>query len=323
MSQICNDTDKSAVVSFIIPAYNEKDCIGNCIQAIKDHHPNYNYQIIVVNNGSTDCTGEIVEAAGAILIQNTKGTISSARNIGVLSSDGAVLVFLDADVLVTSFWKREIDDIISTLMKNPPLVTGSRYCCSDESKWLLRFWFSRMKDEKANYINGGHLIVAREVFNYIGGFTEELFTAEDYDFCMKAKRMGVEILNDPDLRVIHTGYPTTIKNFINREKWHGSEDFRSFSKILKSKVALIAIANVFLMFSFLVFAVLDRNVVYILLYFVLMFGLSFISTLIKFEYGNIYSVINTSLIFYFYYLGRSCAFVDRIKGLFRLKLKKY
>ena len=259
-----NNSQNIITVSFIIPALNEEKFIGETIQAIKSNSPKYPYQIIVVDNGSTDHTIEIVKAEDVILINNAGGTIASARNKGVWASEGKVLIFIDADVLVTSSWQNEIDQTISELLNNHLLVTGSRYSVLDEKAWLSRYWFYRMRYERSGYINGGHLITSRKLFLKINGFNEKFGTAEDYDFCKRAKKVGAEIVNNSKLHVLHLGYPTLINEFIARERWLGYEDFTSLYKTLTSKVALVAIVNIMLLCGLIVMTILNKNLLYLL-----------------------------------------------------------
>jgi glycosyltransferase involved in cell wall biosynthesis len=307
------------VVSFVIPAFNEEGFIREAIQSIKLYSPNYKYQIVVVDNGSTDKTSDKAEAENVILIKQARTTIASARNRGARMFEGEVLVFLDADVAVTSTWQKEIDKTVEQILKEPLIVTGSRCGVKNEKNWIARFWFLRMVNNKFNYINSGHLITSRKLFDHVGGFSEELHTAEDYDFCVKAKQAGAEIINNQKLYVIHYGYPETIKDFIVRERWHGSEDFKNLHNIMKSKTALIAIINIILMISFIVIAVSKGSIFYFLPYLGAIYILSGSSTLIKFGFGNLIIFSITSLIYTFYYLGRSLAFIDRITKPLALK----
>lgn len=300
------------VISFIIPALNEESCIGQTIKAIKSNPPKAAYEIIVVDNGSTDKTVEIVRSEKVILVNGLKTTIASARNRGVARSRGSILIFLDADVLLTNAWQNEIDKTVELLLRNPMIVTGSR-CNVINNNWLLKYWFARMQCETPKYINSGHLITTKELFKRINGFCAEMQTAEDYDFCMRAKSDGADIINNPKLVVIHTGYPLSVKDFIAREKWHGTQDFYNLKSIAHSKVALIALVNIFSAVALFIMTIITGEIIYIILYFCLMYAVSGISTLIKFGFGSPALLLNTSLIFYFYFLGRSLAFMHRFK----------
>ncbi len=309
-----NSENIKTVISFIIPALNEEECIRDVIRSVKAYSPGYEYEIIVVDNGSIDRTPEIVKEEGAALYIQTKNTIASARNKGVSMSEGQVIIFLDADVLLTESWQRNINATIMELLNDSSILTGSRYGVPDERNWISRYWFARMINETANYINGGHLIVTRELFDKIEGFSEKLGTAEDYDFCMKAKRGGAWIVNRPELHVVHTGYPTTLRDFVGRERWLGYEDFTSFRKTIVSKVALIAILNLLLLLLFSVLAALKGSILYVFMWVITLYIISGVSTIHKFGYGSVSFFLMTTAIFLLYYSGRSMAFIDRMKN---------
>lgn len=305
-------------LSYIIPSYNEELNIGNSIESIKCFTPlEYEFQIIVVDNGSSDDTVKIVKEKCALLYENLNGTISLSRNIGVQKSDGNILIFLDSDVLLTEEWNVAISQVINDLLNNKMQITGSRCSVIDNNNWILKYWFSRLRYEKSSYINSGHLITTRELFNSIGGFTTTLKTGEDYDFCKKAKNIGATIKNNSNLTVIHTGYPLNVSNFISRERWHGSQDYIDLNSIFKSKQALIAILHFCLLLCSISATIFSKWFLFLYLFFMCI--LSIALTIIKFGSSPPLYIFVTALIYYFYIIGRTWAFIDKIKDLFKSK----
>jgi glycosyltransferase involved in cell wall biosynthesis len=171
-------------------------------------------------------------------------TISALRNIGVSHAKGEVVVFIDADVYLEDDWGANAKSAIEVVRQNPMIITGSTYGLAPEAGWLERSWFGPLIERRERgYLNGGHLIVNKELFQSVGGFSENLETGEDYDFCQKAKKAGAKIIHDSDLRVVHLGYPKTVKAFFKRERWHGRGDCGSVAAVLGSKVALVSLAQ--------------------------------------------------------------------------------
>jgi glycosyltransferase involved in cell wall biosynthesis len=312
-----NEEKSKILISFIIPAHNEETLIGAVLQAIHANRPNDPYEIIVVNNGSTDRTAAISKANNAVVMNQQQTTIALARNNGTKASKGKILIFIDGDVIITPQWKAEINSVIERVLKDPSVVTGSRYGVEDENNWICRYWFMRMLEEEATYINSGHLIVSRTFFDSIHGFDETLETAEDYDFSMRARRNGAKIVNEPKLYVIHKGYPTTLKGFIARERWHGGEDFKSLHKVLHSKEALVSIANVLLFLVCLFQSIKKKNIIYLALYQFALLTLSMLATIRKFGFANPRSLLNTSTIFFFYFQGRTLSLFDKLSSKVR------
>jgi glycosyltransferase involved in cell wall biosynthesis len=303
-----------AGISFVIPAYNEQDFIGKTLQSIHQRVPEgIEYEVVVLDNGSTDNTFEIANSNDALVFKVENKTIAHLRNIGARETRYPVLIFIDADIVLTEQWKHEIKQTLETFDRTPLLVTGSRVLPEDEIKWLNKYWFHRLTQYDAPYINSGHLITSRKLFNKLGGFNSELKTAEDYDFCMRAKLAGSRLSNNRELAVIHLGYPKTIRKFFCRERWHGKQDFMSWNAFRTSKIAQIAAFNLIFFLVAVVMTLLSFDLIYVFTYLAGMTGVSMLLTLVKFGKLPAIPFINTSIIFYIYLWGRSWSMLDRLK----------
>jgi len=83
-------------VSIIIPSYNEADSIGYVVEGIKNLHPDF--EVIVVNDGSTDDTGKVAKEAGAIVYSHPYNIGNGAAvKSGIRIASGEILVFMDGD----------------------------------------------------------------------------------------------------------------------------------------------------------------------------------------------------------------------------------
>lgn len=232
-------------VSFIIPTLNEETHIGGVLDTIRENvGRRFQHEVIVVDNGSSDRTVEIAEKKGAICLHAPGYTISSLRNLGASEASSDIYVFLDADVYLGKDWGERIRSVIERLHSQPHLITGSLYGVSEENNWIERIWFApRTTLKDINYINGGHLLIHRSLFSEVCGFDPNLETGEDYEFCARARMMGALIENDPELKVVHAGYPKNIKSFFARERWHARGDYKSLKTLASSKPALASLAN--------------------------------------------------------------------------------
>jgi len=312
----------SPFVSFIIPAFNEKSYIANTLKQLHNFGPKVPYEVIVVDNGSTDNTIEIAQSFNDTVLTCPVGTISAVRNHGVNKSKGNILVFLDADVELTQDWQNNIESTIKKLIETPLLISGSRCLPPQTGNIINKNWFSILSISSSNnYINSGHLITTKVLFDDISGFNEELKTAEDHDFCVRANQAGAKITPMPALKVIHYGYPSTISQFIKRERWHGREDFKTIKTILKSKIALITIFHLCILSLSLIHVMSKGLVEGIILYVFSMILVTIPLTLYKFKGLKLESIVKTSLIHYFYIIGRSLSFFDRITFRYSKKFR--
>lgn len=309
-------------LSYVIPAYNEAEHIADVIASIAQHTPHgIRYEIIVIDNGSEDETAEIARSAGATTCVIDDVNVAGLRNVGVSYSKGGILVFLDADVMLTPEWEKAFPDVYKTLMKNPLLLTGSRCGLSKSPAMLERVWFEPLLDLHGKYINTGHLIVTRYLFDLVGGFDEFLVTGEDYAFCVSAAKKGAKVEARPSLKVTHEGYPKTIWSFIRREVWHGLGDCVSLKAILASKVALVSIVLAILQLS-IPFVALYRGAVpwgWVTSVLFVCVIVCVASAVFKHRAVNMKNIVQISLLYYVYYMSRFVSCLQVIAGKAGLK----
>ncbi len=109
-------------LSFVIPAYNEENYIGQCLQSIFDEAKGkgYDMEIIVVNNASIDRTKEIaLSFPGVKVVDEMKKGLVQARKAGYEAASGDLIANIDADTRLTPGW---IDEVLSKF--NDPQVVA-------------------------------------------------------------------------------------------------------------------------------------------------------------------------------------------------------
>lgn len=227
-------------ISFIVPAYNEATHIKNLLDSITDCVTGVSYEIIVIDNGSEDDTYSIAKTLADHVYQIPRGVVSKARNIGTRKSSGKVLVFLDADVRITRLWADELREQYNNIADND-VITGARYHVRENPSYIEWSWFRPLSEKVTGYINGGNIIMNRNTFDKVGGFSEQLETGEDVEFCGRARGMGITISINPDFVVYHDGYPSSFRQFIKREIWHGKGDYTNLKMFSTSRVAVISL----------------------------------------------------------------------------------
>lgn len=296
--------------SFIIPAYNETDNIESTISAIRKHTPeNYQYEIIVVDHGSTDNTAELAKTCGATVLSHPEGTIANLRNHGVKHCSGKLLIFLDADIRLTQGWANNIVPVATALIAGERVLTGSWCSISDNPNRLEKYWFKPLQRGDNSHINSGHLIIARLLFDELNGFDEKLETGEDYDISMRAKAANIKLIDNVKLKVIHDGYPENILAFAKREYWHGRGDVASFATILQSRVALVAL--LFITLHIVLFAlILSGNVSASLIVLAAIAGIVVAIAGIKYRGESILTILINSSIYYVYFWARGLSILS-------------
>lgn len=123
-------------LSIIIPTYNNGAFLDECLQSVLNQKTNFNYQIIVINDGATDNTDKILQKYSenqkvTVFAQKNQG-VSVARNKGIDLAQGSYLMFVDSDDRLT-------DGAVETLMftaleKDADVVAGNYYSVSYNGK---------------------------------------------------------------------------------------------------------------------------------------------------------------------------------------------
>jgi len=214
-------------VSVIIPALNEEAVIGRCLDSLdKNNFPKSAFEVIVVDNGSTDRTIDIAKSFEKTLalkvLKLEKVHISALRNRGAAEARGKFLAFLDADCLAPATWLlsalRRLEDIEAG-------IVGAHYGIPDDSTWVGRLWTQDRFGDKTgdvSYVPAGDLLVNRETFSSIGGFDESIQTNEDFELCERARGASLSVKSYPELKVTHLGTPRTLLAFYRKQLWHGT-----------------------------------------------------------------------------------------------------
>lgn len=214
------------IFSIIIPAKNEEKNLARCLASIsKVDFPDAEYEIIVVDNGSTDTTVQLARTTGAEVYIQPELTVAGLRNFGARQAKGSILVFLDADCTVPCDWlhkaKLYADDRTVAGFGSPPVVP-------EQASWVPKAWFvvrskNSLHGEDVPWLESMNLFVRRDIFLELGGFNENLVTCEDYDLSLRIKAKG-RLISDSRIVAIHHGEANNLAVFWRKERWRGTSN---------------------------------------------------------------------------------------------------
>jgi hypothetical protein len=231
-----------ASIAIVVPARNEARFLPDLLQSLQRELQGsaWRWRILVADNGSTDETARIARRAGATVVDTAGSTVGQARNLAVEASESEVLVFLDADMIVSPGWARRVEEWLPELRGEDLLVVGGSIAAPPGHGWPGRVWFPvRGSEPRATrHVGSGHMLLSRHDFDALGGFDPALHASEDYDLCRRALDRGGRILEDNGLPAYHQGAPRSLGDFARRELWHGGAGV--LGDLLKQRVTILS-----------------------------------------------------------------------------------
>lgn len=188
------------LVSVIIPVYNGERYISQAIHSVlaQDYRP---LEIIVVDDGSTDQTAQIAQEFSEVIYlhQSNQGP-GSARNLGVLSSRGEFIAFLDGDDL---WLPNKLTLQVKYLLAHPELgfvIAHMRPVLENGAEWPSGFNRSYYEKQPPCYLPSA-MLVRREVFFAVGLFDPSYRHANDSDWFFRSQEGGIRMAIVPEVLV--------------------------------------------------------------------------------------------------------------------------
>ena len=213
--------------SIIIPVFNKLEYTKQCIKALYDNTPIPLFELIIVNNASTDGTKEYLDQLSQQVnnikvIHNQENLgFAKACNQGARIAEGRYLVFLNNDTVPLKGW---LDALIETIEKDEKIgAVGTKLIYpdgrlqeagsvifNDGTGWNFGKGDEAHKDiyneaYEVDYCSGACLLVRKDLFWKIGGFDERYSPAyyEDTDLCFALRKLGYKVVYCPRCEVIH------------------------------------------------------------------------------------------------------------------------
>ena len=201
-------------VSAIIPVFNDAHRLGACLEALHTQTTQRAFEVIVVDNGSTDDVATVVASwPRARLITETVPGSYTARNAGAAMAAAPVLAFTDADCRPHDDWlERGVAAV--TALGRPGMVAGDIELFAEghdganglppvAAYELATAFRQRYYVEALRFGPTANLFVHRTTFAAVGGFDGSLRSGGDKDFGRRATAAGHPLVFDPSVRVAH------------------------------------------------------------------------------------------------------------------------
>ncbi len=222
-------------LSIIVLNWNTKKLLKNCLISVFKQTKNLNFEVIVVDNGSTDDSVKMIKkeflrssvASGeggnqVVLIENKKNLgFAAGNNQGIKKANGEYLLLLNSDTKISNNAFKQLLDfarskdklaVVGPQLINPggkiqrssapfytlPVVTLSLFCAD---YWLRR---APTKAKPVDWVEGSCFLISRAALDKIGLLDEKFFMyVEEMEFCYRAKKAGFSVWFYPGAQVYH------------------------------------------------------------------------------------------------------------------------
>ena len=221
-------------LSVILVNYNGSSFLYECLKSLEQYINIYNYEVIIVDNCSTDDSIKIIKdyfPSFKLICSQTNLGFGKANNLAVKHSEGQYLLFLNTDTILVENTPQILLDYLN---RNKDVAAiGSRITFQDGSYQLscgelpnlliecfykiramldskLHYILSRIynklyaKEQEVGWVTGACMMMQRGTFEKLNGFDETFFMYfEDVDICKRIHDMGLKVIYYPQTSLIH------------------------------------------------------------------------------------------------------------------------
>src|SRR6185503_6491735 len=253
-------------VSVITPVFNGEKTIGRALEALlaQDYS---NKEIIVVDDGSTDRTGEIVrKISGVVYVLQRNAGPASARNAGVRQARGEIICFTDADCIAHSDW---ITRLVRGFVETEVAAVAGSYGIANKNSLLagciheeIMYRHRKFMQKYVRAFGSYNCAIKKNVFDAAGGFDERYRGAsgEDNDLSYKILKDGHKIFFEKCALVDHH-HPAQLKDYLRSQFQHGfwrakmyrdhpemsgGDDYTFWKDMVEVAIILLSFAAMFL-----------------------------------------------------------------------------
>jgi glycosyltransferase involved in cell wall biosynthesis len=215
-------------ISVVVCSYNGSRTIDQCLESL--FRLDYtNYEVIVIDDGSTDATAEIASKYPVRLIRTSNHGLSAARNRGLAESTGEIIAYIDDDAYADPNWLRYL--AITFQDSNYACIGGPNFAPPEDG--LIAQCVARAPggpvhvlntDREAEHVPGCNLAIRAAVLRDIGGFDPQFRAAgDDVDLCWRLTELGYKIGFHPAAFVWHHRR-NSISMYVKQQRGYGKAE---------------------------------------------------------------------------------------------------
>lgn len=210
-------------ISVVIPMRNEADILERCLSAMEElDYPGELFEVVIVNDGSTDNTAELVKnrnwSFNYQYIETDGVGVSRARDIGFRRAKGDFIAFTDADCVVERDWLLRLSepfDVDVAAVGGPnltpeddvPFARCVGLALSFLSRPGARYAYEGGTVREIHHNPTCNVMYRKEVLEEVNGFNHDLITTDDEELDYRIRKRGYRIIYTPHARVKHYRRP--------------------------------------------------------------------------------------------------------------------
>lgn len=230
-------TGSTPAMSVVIAAYNAEATLAAQLAALTRQRTSFEWEVLLCDNGSTDETVEIARAWAGVLPQlvivdaSARRGPGAARNVGVAHARGELLVFCDADDVIADDWLEQMHrgltdaPFVASRIEHRRLNAGF----PEEFRAAEGMMYPTPPLPQYPMVGSGHMGVRKAAFDAIGGFDEDMRTAEDLDLSWRLQLAGFDLAANP-AALVHVRHRATLRGVYRQAYGYGSNHRRLMHK---------------------------------------------------------------------------------------------
>lgn len=202
--------DEALFVSVVTAVYNGQSTIKKCLDCIMMlKYPKEKLEVIVVNDGSTDKTAEIVKDYSIKLVEKEHGGYPSAMNTGIRTAKGGLILNIDSDTYISEDW---LTKVLEEFKKPQVGIVGGYVATAPTSSFWAKLAgfesedrYDRIKSKNVDFLTSTCTAYRRQLFTKVGLFNEALRRGSDEELAQRAIKAGWKIVLRKDAMCYHEG----------------------------------------------------------------------------------------------------------------------
>jgi glycosyltransferase involved in cell wall biosynthesis len=205
-------------ISVVVPVHNGAWSIDGCLESLLAmHDPPGGVEVIVVDNGSSDATADILRRHAVLIVCEPRRGAAAARNAGIRQARGEIIAFTDQDCIVARDWVQRIHETF--VLGFADGINANAFAAVAQKKWE-DFWFEETPQglvTKRKGIDTRNCAIRKRVLDEQGGFDPEQLECEDLELSWRLERAGCEIVSNLAMRVRHRN-PTSLRESLEKSR---------------------------------------------------------------------------------------------------------